>query len=83
MRGPGAEWTGWAAHRAYAEVDTSVGGDDHPADTATTAYRQVLVVVRPVGRDGWRGDPQRRTSFVTLARADHRWRLAAEQPSAS
>jgi len=78
---PGAEWNAWAAHRAWVEVSTSLAGDDHPSDSPTAAYRQVVAVVRPVGRDGWRGDPQRQVVFTTLAPVDGRWRLASAQPS--
>ena len=49
---PGATWNAWAAHRAYVTVTTSLGGDEHPTDTATTAYRQVIAVrMERRGRD--------------------------------
>jgi hypothetical protein len=77
--GPGAQWNTWAAHQAYLDVTTSLAGEDHPPDTATTAYRQVVAVLRPVGRDGWHGDPVRQVVFASLARIDGRWRLDREQ----
>lgn len=78
---PGAQWNGWAAHRAYLRVTTSLGGDDHPPDTAASAVRQVIAVLRPVGRDGWRGPVSRQVVFVVLARARGDWRVAGIQVS--
>jgi hypothetical protein len=78
---PGATWNRWAAHHAYIKVTTSLAGDDHPADSATAAYRQVVAVLHPVGRDGWVGPAQTVVVFVTLAPVHGQWRLANEQPS--
>ena len=76
---PGAAWNAWSTHRAYLEVTVSLAGDDHRPDSQHAAYRQVAVVLRPVGRDGWRGRPQTRVVFVSLAAVRGRWRLAAER----
>ena len=78
---PGAMWDGWASHRAYVTVTTSLGGDEHPADTATTAYRQVIAVLHPVGRDGWNGAAITAVVSVSLARLGGQWRLASAQSS--
>jgi len=78
---PGATWNRWAAHHAYVEVTTSLAGDDHPVDSATAAYRQVVAVLHPVGRDGWVGPAQTVVVFVTLTPVHGQWRLANEQPS--
>lgn len=76
---PGAEWNLWSSHRAYLAVSTSLGGDDRPAASGITAYRQVVAVLRPVGRDGWRGAPQTAVVFVDLALVGDVWRLSSEQ----
>jgi hypothetical protein len=78
---PGAQWTEWASHRAYVQVATSLGGDQHPPDSATTARRQVIAQLTPVGRDGWTGPTQTAVSFVTLSLLDGQWRLAGAQTS--
>jgi hypothetical protein len=79
---PGAQWNTWSTHRAYVQVATSLGGDDQPEETGTHAYRQVIAVLHPIGRDGWRGQPQRRVVFVTLTRTPGApWRIASEQAS--
>ncbi len=78
---PGATWNGWAAHRAYVVVTTRLGGDEHPPDTATTAYRQVIAVLRPVGRDGWHGAAVTAFVSVSLAKVGRQWRLASSQSS--
>jgi hypothetical protein len=78
---PGATWSEWAAHRAYVQVTTSLAGDEHPPDSATTAHRQVAVQLHPVGRDGWTGPAQAAMSFVTLSLLDGQWRLASAQTS--
>lgn len=77
----GASWNEWAAHRAYLTVSTSMAGDEHPADSASAAHRQVIAVLRPVGRDGWTGTPQTVVVFVTLAPVHGHWRLASAQSS--
>ncbi len=76
---PGATWNLWAAHRAYLKVMTSLAGDDHPVDSATAAYRQVVAVLHPVGRDGWAGPVQTTVVFVALAPVHGQWRLSSEQ----
>lgn len=76
---PGATWNLWAAHRAYLKVITSLAGDDHPVDSATAAYRQVVAVLHPVGRDGWAGPVQTTVVFVALTPVHGQWRLASEQ----
>ena len=78
---PGATWNSWAAHRAYVVVTTRLGGDEHPPDTATTAYRQVLAVLHPVGRDGWHGAAVTAVVSVSLAKVGRQWRLASSQSS--
>lgn len=76
---PGVTWNLWAAHRAYLKVITSLAGDDHPVDSATAAYRQVVAVLHPVGRDGWAGPAQTTVVFVALAPVHGQWRLSSEQ----
>lgn len=76
---PGATWNLWAAHRAYLKVMTSLAGDDHPVDSAAAAYRQVIAVLHPVGRDGWAGSAQTTVVFVALAPVHGQWRLSSEQ----
>jgi hypothetical protein len=78
---PGATWNLWAAHRAYLKVMTSLAGDDHPVDSATAAYRQVVAVLHPIGRDGWAGPVQTAVVFVALAPVHGQWRLSSEQPN--
>lgn len=74
---PGATWNEWAAHQAYIVVTVSLAGDDHAADSSTTASRQVIAELHPIGRDGWRGAVRTETVFVTLSAAGGRWRLAS------
>jgi len=74
---PGATWNEWAAHQAYLVVTVSLAGDDHPADSSTTASHQVIAELHPIGRDGWRGAVRTETVFVTLSAAGGRWRLAS------
>ena len=78
---PGATWNGWAGHRAYVVVTTRLGGDEHPTDTAATAYRQVLAVLHPIGRDGWHGAAVTAVVSVSLAKVGRQWRLASSQSS--
>jgi hypothetical protein len=79
IQAPGAQWAQWASHRAALRVSTRLGGDEHPPDTATTAYRQVLATVAPVGRDGWTGPLLHQVWFVTLTRVHGRWLLASSR----
>jgi hypothetical protein len=57
-------------------VTVQLSGDDHPADTATTAIREVLVQAVPLGRDGWHGPLLRQVDMVTLQHTAHGWRAA-------
>lgn len=67
---PGAQWDQWAAHRAYTTVSlvAEPDGQDQPADTPTTAYRQWGITVTPRGTSGWTGASQEATVFVMLTR---------------
>jgi len=69
---PGADWATWTAHHAHAGVEVQVGGDDHPADTASTASRQVRATVSLQGDAGWTASLQR-TVFVQLTSIDGAW----------
>ncbi|KAF4410152.1 hypothetical protein [Streptomyces lycii] len=67
--GSGPEWAAWAEHRAWTRVKLEVESDgDAPADTATTAWRQLAVTGTAKGRDGWEGDGPRLHAFVELRR---------------
>jgi hypothetical protein len=72
---PGAQWNSWTAHRAYLRVTGILGSDDHPPDTATTAARQVIVTLTPIGRDGWRGAPITQVEAVRLNLLAGAWRI--------
>lgn len=78
--GPGADWTQWASHRAWLQVTAVLSGDDHPADTATAAVRQVAITVTPVGRDGWTAPPTTEVAAVTLTHTAGGWRLQQLRP---
>jgi hypothetical protein len=83
IAGAGAVWDGWAAHRAYLRVTAVLGSDEHPADTAATAAREVMERVIPIGRDGWKGTPFRQVAILTLARVGGMWEISSYQNSAT
>lgn len=64
----GATWTEWTTHHAYITPDVQPGTDDRPPDSATTAVRQFEIILAPTGRDGWKGQPETRSVFVTLTK---------------
>lgn len=72
---PGADWGLWTRHRARAAVTTELGGDDHPPDTAASAWRQVTATVRLRGADGWTVDFQK-IEFIQLVLVGDRWLVA-------
>ncbi|WBB62019.1 hypothetical protein O7599_05620 [Streptomyces sp. WMMC500] len=77
---PGADWTTWAAHRAYTTVQLAPASEaGRPQDTVTTAYRQWSVSITPRGRDDWTGPTETSTVFAELNRDDAEapWRLDA------
>ncbi|TCC33892.1 hypothetical protein E0H75_42300 [Kribbella capetownensis] len=78
----GAEWATWVQHRAYT-TSTAVDAteDGAPADTATRADRTIAVTMQPVGRDRWRGTPQRYALYITLTRASAKapWQISQLQ----
>ena len=74
---PGAQWTTWAAHRAYLVPKAALVEDSgRPADSAAIAYRQLAVTTTVVGRDGWKASPVRSILFMTLNNIDGDWRVA-------
>ena len=74
---PGAQWTTWAAHRAYLVPKAALVEDSgRPADSAAIAYRQLAVTTTAVGRDGWKASPGRSILFMTLNNIDGNWRVA-------
>ena len=74
---PGAQWTTWAAHRAYLVPKAVLVQDSgRPADSAAIAYRQLAVTTTAVGRDGWKASPVRSILFMTLNNIDGNWRVA-------
>lgn len=76
LPGPaGVQWNTWAKHHAFARVQVGLGGDDHPADTAESAVRQVIVTQTPIGRDGWRGAPVTTVEVLVLHMIDKAWRI--------
>jgi hypothetical protein len=80
---PGSIWASWTAHHAYLRVRAMVASDEHPTDTATTAARQVVESVIPIGRDGWRGTPFTQVAFLTLALVRGVWEISSYQVSAA
>jgi hypothetical protein len=74
----GATWARWTAHRARARVTARLGGDDHPADTADDAWRQVEAAVTLTGDGGWSAQ-FRQTTFVQLVRISGHWLVGAVQ----
>lgn len=69
---PGAEWQEWTRRHARATVTVTLGADDHPPDSPTTAYRQVVATITLRGDAGWTRTVQR-TVFLELAPAGDRW----------
>ncbi|MFK0294850.1 hypothetical protein ACIQU6_30860 [Streptomyces sp. NPDC090442] len=77
--GPGAAWIQWAQHRAYTTVSIKATDDaGRPADTATTAYRQMSITITPHGRDTWTGQPETHAAYAVLTRAaaGQPWRIS-------
>lgn len=76
-----ALWSTYTNHRAYLVVTGQISGDDHPADTAAIAVRQVVLRIQPVGRDGWRGTKTTEVAAVVLHKINNVWRLDNDEPS--
>lgn len=76
---PDADWRTWSAHRAFTVVTLEAAHDDQPPDTPGAAHRQWGLTVTPIGRDGWEGEPNLVTVFVTLTRPGpgRGWRVSA------
>lgn len=75
---PGLEWATWQEHRAYTVPTLEPVTEEAPSDTATAAYRQWLVTYKPVGRDGWQGEPVTVVAYVAMERAaaSDPWRVS-------
>jgi len=78
---PGAEWAGWTARHARATVAVALGGDDHPPDGPTQAWRQVGATIALVGDAGWTATVER-TVFVRLEEIGGLW-FAADLTAAA
>jgi hypothetical protein len=70
---PDAKWRLWAQHQAYTAAETTPSPEDRPADTDTAAYRAYELTVKPIGRDGWTGDPDIKIALVTLLHTAGGW----------
>lgn len=70
---PDAQWRLWAQHQAYTVAETTLSPEDRPADTTTVAYRAYELTVKPIGRDGWTGDPDTKIALITLLHAPGGW----------
>lgn len=82
VAGPGARWTEWAAHRAYARVSgIELLLDERPPEGPAAAYRQWRITTVPTGRDGWAGPPVVAIAFVELVRVGGAWRVAGVRVS--
>lgn len=83
VSGAGATWTEWAEHAAYVTPVLTPGADERPPDSATTARRQYQVSLSPTGPDGWIGEQEEETVFVTLtnesAEGTSRWAVEEVQ----
>ncbi|MGY2087905.1 MULTISPECIES: hypothetical protein [Nocardia] len=68
-----AQWQQWRATATTITTTARVTGDDHPADTATTAHRVLAVELQPTGQP-----PIRWTVYARVTRATDRsgWLLS-------
>lgn len=72
------QWQQWAEHRGYTDVQVDpYAGDALQPVTVREAHHAAVVMVMPIGRDGWRGPAQRRTVVCTLVAADTGWRVSS------
>jgi len=69
---PDAQWQDWTRRHAWATVTVALGGDDHPPDTADTAWRQVAATITLHGDQQWT-DTVQQTEFVRLASVQGAW----------
>jgi hypothetical protein len=75
----GSAQTILAGHHAYTQVKLTQGHDDGaPPDTTTVAYRQWVITVTAIGRDGWKGPPVTNLAYLVLNRSGPRqpWRIS-------
>jgi hypothetical protein len=70
---PDATWRMWTQHQAYTVAETTPSPEDRPADTDTIAYRAYELNVKPIGRDGWTGEPDTKIALITLLHAPGGW----------
>lgn len=75
VRGPGAQWLGWAARGVRLTPDLQVLPDDRPDDTATEAYRIYLVTQTPTS-DGQDLAPVVVVAYVQLVATASGWAVA-------
>jgi hypothetical protein len=69
---PDAQWQDWTRRHAWATVSVALGGDDHPPDTADTAWRQVAATITLHGDQQWT-DTVQQTEFVRLTSVQGTW----------
>jgi hypothetical protein len=69
---PDAQWQDWTRRHAWATVTVALGGDDHPPDTADTAWRQVAATLTLHGDQQWT-DTVQQTEFVRLTSVQGTW----------
>jgi hypothetical protein len=73
---PDAQWQDWTRRHAYATVQATLTGDEHPPDTTRSALRQVMATITLHGNDGWTSTVQQ-VEFLSLTLVDRQWRVAS------
>ncbi len=76
VRGPGAQWNGWAARGVRLVPTLQALPDDRPADSAATAYRIDLVTQTPTTTDGQALAPVVTVAYVQLHATGSGWAVA-------
>lgn len=76
VRGPGAQWDGWAARGVRLVPTLQALPDDRPADSAATAYRIDLVTQTPTTTDGQALAPVVTVAYVQLHATGSGWAVA-------
>jgi hypothetical protein len=76
VRGPGAQWSAWAARGVRLVPVLEALPDDRPSDSTTAAYRIYLITQTPTTTDGQALAPVVTVAYVQLLTTDSGWAVA-------
>lgn len=79
--GQDAQWLDLEEHDGYTTAQVRESLDGVPTDSADEAFRVRIATRDAVGRDGWQGESDSISYYLTMVKVDGQWRVSQVQTS--